>query len=144
MAKRSPPIPDPIRARWRAQALPDAIRFTRFRSQLEIRFATELEARRIRWFYEPERLGEGKYLVDFYLPDLRTWVEVKGRVSSRDHLVLREVAALVARERHQRLYMWTDSYAYRVTPLDFERMTHDAFWSMLVPPVSDPGSPGAG
>lgn len=64
-----------------------------FRSQLEIRFATELESRGIRWVYEPERIGDGQYLVDFYLPDCGCWVEVKGRFEPRDDYLLKDAAA---------------------------------------------------
>jgi hypothetical protein len=116
--------------------------YTRFRSGLEIRFVKELDARGFRWFYEPERLGEGRYLVDFYLPQCKTWVEVKGQVDSRDHLCLREVADLVKRERKQRLYMWMDEKAFLVTLDGFKAMTHADFWAALEslrqPPVDSP------
>lgn len=49
------------------------------RSRLEVTFAQELDRRGIAWQYEPERVGGGRYLVDFHLPDLKCWVEVKGR-----------------------------------------------------------------
>ncbi|MCC7208660.1 MAG: hypothetical protein IT323_15235 [Anaerolineae bacterium] len=141
MKKRDRSVPPIALARRRAQALPGALGLTRFRSQLEIRFAQELEARGLRWFYEPERLGEGKYLLDFYLPDCRAWVEVKGVVDTRDYVVLREVAELVAHERRHRLYMWTEHKAYRVTAGDFHAMSHEAFWAELdagrTPPNSE-------
>jgi hypothetical protein len=112
-----------------AHDLPEAIKRTRFRSQLEIAFALQLEARGIHWFYEPERLR--RYLVDFYLPESRLWVEVKGRLSSRDHLLLRDVAAFLASERKQRLLMYTARQAYTVSAGDFEPMKHADFWQML-------------
>ena len=115
-----------------APDLPEALRHTRFRSQLEISFALQLEARRLRWFYEPERLC--RYRVDFYLPDSRVWVEVKGRVSSRDHTLLRQVAAMLATERKQRLFMYTSRQAYAVSAGDFSVLTHDAFWQLVTPP----------
>lgn len=98
--RKSLPLP-PLHAQtWHAGALPPALRLTRFRSQLEIRFALALEARNLRWFYEPERLGETiRYLVDFYLPQPKAWVEVKGVVRTRDHIGLREVSVLLQRER---------------------------------------------
>ncbi len=114
-------------------ATPGIYKFTRFRSQLEIHFAKELDVRQIRWFYEPERLGRGRYLVDFYLPDCKSWVEVKGQVDSRDHLYLREVADMVGRERHQRLFMYTRKRAFVVSAGNFREITHDEFWAMLTP-----------
>lgn len=131
MKKRDRTVPAHALARRRARALPGPLGLTRFRSQLEIRFAQELEERGLRWFYEPERLGEGKYLLDFYLPDCRTWVEVKGIVDQRDYMVLREVAELMARERRQRVFMWTERKAYRVTAGDFHAMSHEEFWAAL-------------
>jgi hypothetical protein len=131
MKKRDKSVPAHALARRRARALPGPLGLTRFRSQLEIRFATELENRGLRWFYEPERLGEGKYLLDFYLPDCRAWVEVKGVVDTRDYIVLREVAELMAYERRHRVFMWTEHKAYRVTAGAFHAMTHEAFWEAL-------------
>ena len=51
-----------------------------FRSRLEARWAVFFDALGIRWLYEPEafELPSGaRYLPDFYLPDLKRWVEVK-------------------------------------------------------------------
>ena len=57
----------------------------RFRSRLEARWAVFFDALGIRWEYEPQgftfttRFAERfNYLPDFHLPDLDTWVEVKG------------------------------------------------------------------
>lgn len=51
-----------------------------FRSRLEARWAVFFDALGIRWEYEKEGydLGEaGWYLPDFWLPDLKMWIEVK-------------------------------------------------------------------
>lgn len=53
----------------------------RFRSRLEARWAVFFDALGIRYEYEPEgyNLPNGiGYLPDFYLPDLKIWIEVKG------------------------------------------------------------------
>lgn len=111
--------------------------YTKFRSQLEIRFVKELEAHELRWYYEPERLGEGRYLVDFYLPECKAWVEVKGVVDSRDHLVLRQVAELLRSERKHRLYMYMDKKAFVVYPEGFKPITHEEFWAVLAKHKAD-------
>lgn len=52
----------------------------RLRSRLEARWAVFYDALKIEWQYEPEGfdLGEaGWYLPDFYLPQLRCWIEIK-------------------------------------------------------------------
>lgn len=50
-----------------------------FRSRLEARFAVLFDVMGIRWEYEPDgfELPHGLYVPDFWLPDLRTWFEVK-------------------------------------------------------------------
>ncbi|PJF35582.1 MAG: hypothetical protein CUN49_09845 [Candidatus Thermofonsia Clade 1 bacterium] len=118
-----------LNATAQAAHLPEALRHTRFRSQLEINFALQLEARHVRWFYEPERLC--RYLVDFYLPECRFWIEVKGRLNSRDHALLRDVAAFLAAERKQRLFMYTSRQAYAVSPGDFSSLSHAEFWQLV-------------
>lgn len=55
----------------------------RFRSRLEARWAVFFDALGVRWEYEGQGylIGPDRtpYLPDFWLPDLDTWVEVKGR-----------------------------------------------------------------
>lgn len=52
----------------------------RFRSRLEARWAVFFNSLEIPWQYEPQgfQIGEEAYLPDFYLPQSKTWVEVKG------------------------------------------------------------------
>lgn len=52
----------------------------RFRSRLEARWAVFFDEARIEWEYEAEgfNLDGTKYLPDFFLPNLGTYVEVKG------------------------------------------------------------------
>ena len=52
----------------------------RFRSRLEARWAVFFDAMDVKYDYEPEGFQVGDsdaYLPDFYLPDLRTYVEIK-------------------------------------------------------------------
>ncbi len=50
-----------------------------FRSRLEARWARFWDMLDIRYFYEHEgfALPSGRYLPDFYLPDLNVWFEIK-------------------------------------------------------------------
>lgn len=52
-----------------------------FRSRLEARWAMFFDSLRIKWLYEHEgyQLGSDRYLPDFYLPNLKCFVEVKGQ-----------------------------------------------------------------
>lgn len=63
----------------------------KFRSRLEARWAVFFDTLRIQWRYEPEgfeiecRDGETRrYLPDFWLPGLTTWVEVKGQIDAAE------------------------------------------------------------
>lgn len=56
-----------------------------FRSRLEARWAVVLDHMNYAWEYEPEgfELSSGRYLPDFWLPEVETWVEVKGGAPSK-------------------------------------------------------------
>ncbi len=103
------------------------------RSQLEIRFAAELDERGIKWVYEGEALGAASYLVDFYLPDLGVWVEVKGRFEARDRQVLPEIAKMLKSERKHRLLVYTGSgKCCVVNPSGFREVERKDFWGELM------------
>ncbi len=119
------------RGKRRKIALPARVRGEEMRSKLEARFAHQLEARGIAWQYEPERIGAGHYLVDFYLPDLACWVEVKGRFEPRDSLLLPNVAINLKRERGERLFLYMPDQAYRVGGKAFTPLSHEDFWRAI-------------
>lgn len=112
-------------------AVPGKFKGVQMRSQLEIRLAAELEERGIKWIYEEERLGEGNYLVDFHLPDLKCWIEAKGKFDARDKFLLREVAEMLKTERGEKLYAYTSRRGYIITKDDFTSMKHSEFWELL-------------
>ena len=109
------------------------------RSLFEVNFAKELDRREIKWEYEPERIGGGRYLIDFYLPDLKCWVEVKGRFEARDDLLLPLAASQLRTERCERLFLYMKTRAYRVNTKGFDPLTHETFWEAIqAPPEADP------
>lgn len=62
-------------------AVPTNYNGTLFRSRLEADWARTLDFNGITWNYEPETItlpSGATYIPDFYLPRLRTWIEVKG------------------------------------------------------------------
>lgn len=63
------------------ESLPTVYCGTTFRSALEASWAATLDSLSLRWEYEPKTVtlpsGE-RYLPDFHLPDIGTWIEVKG------------------------------------------------------------------
>jgi len=67
----------------------------RFRSRLEARWAVFFDAVGAKWEYEPQgyEVNGIPYLPDFLLPDLRTFVEVKGDPDQLDVKLLGSLAA---------------------------------------------------
>lgn len=73
------------------RAIETTYRGYRFRSRLEARWAVFFDTLSVRWEYEKEgyELGDaGRYLPDFWLPDLECFVEVKGAEPTDDEMVL--------------------------------------------------------
>ncbi|WP_188274335.1 hypothetical protein [Streptomyces sp. CBMA152] len=63
------------------ESLPTVYRGTAFRSALEASWAATLDSLGITWEYEPEMVtlpSGARYLPDFKLPEIGTWLEVKG------------------------------------------------------------------
>lgn len=60
----------------------------RFRSRLEARYAVYFDALNIRYEYEKEgfELNGIRYLPDFWLPEYRYWVEIKGDLPTDEEL----------------------------------------------------------
>ena len=63
------------------KAIETAYRGYRFRSRLEARWAVFFDALGLKWEYEKEGFhlpGGEMYLPDFYLPESKSWIEIKG------------------------------------------------------------------
>jgi hypothetical protein len=77
--RRRTPAPCPALA-----SIPTVHSGVLMRSRLEAHWARLLDVLGVQWQYEPQvlRLGSGYrregYVPDFWLPELRTWLEVKG------------------------------------------------------------------
>jgi hypothetical protein len=68
------------------KAIPTTYAGVEFRSRLEASVAAHFDKIGLRWDYEPEgfELSDGtRYLPDFYLPQARAWLEVKGAHNER-------------------------------------------------------------
>jgi len=103
-----------------------------FRSQLEIRFAAELKKRGIEYEYESARIGKGKYMIDFYLPDQGIWVEVKGKMDARDEYLLQECSEVLREERNELLYVYSNDRKMHLVHEDsLEYLWPGKFWEML-------------
>lgn len=71
------------------KSIPTTYDGVKFRSRLEARYAQFFDNHGIGWEYEIEGidLGGKWYLPDFWLPDSRTFLEVKGPIKARCDLV---------------------------------------------------------
>ena len=81
------------------RAIPTTYGGVQFRSRLEASVAAHFDKIGLRWDYEPEgfELSDGtRYLPDFYLPQARAWLEVKGEHNERVDKVERFAAELWA------------------------------------------------
>lgn len=60
-------------------SIPTFYRAQTFRSRLEARWAVFMDRLDVRWFYEYEgfELVSGRYVPDFWLPDMGKWLEIK-------------------------------------------------------------------
>ena len=61
----------------------------KFRSRTEARWAKVFNSLNIKWLYEPEGFDlpeVGRYVPDFFLPDLDAWFEVKGLDPTEDEM----------------------------------------------------------
>lgn len=75
-----------------------------FRSRLETTMAFILDKLKIKLEYEPKRfvLSNGIFYVpDFYLPELKTWLEVKGKIESHN----RAYSKLFVEDNHEPLIL---------------------------------------
>lgn len=76
----------------------------KFRSRLEARWAVFMDAARIRWAYKFEGypLPSGGYVPDFWLPDLRVWLEIKPATPSARE---RDLCAQLAYGTSRRVFL---------------------------------------
>jgi hypothetical protein len=101
------------------------------KSRLEARFLGEVDKKRFDWIYEPERIGAANYLIDFHLPRLGVWVEVKGEIKAIDERQLPECARILA-QRDELLFVFQyDNIAYEIINGRFVEITHYALWQRL-------------
>jgi hypothetical protein len=72
----------------------------RFRSRAEARWAVFFDALGVRWAHEhePFDLASGRYLPDYWLPELETFVEIKGTLATpREKRLCAELAFTTGR-----------------------------------------------
>lgn len=86
------------------RALETSYRGVRFRSRTEARWAIFLDSIGQRWRYEEQgfSLNGNAFLPDFWLPDLDSWLEIKGTIPTRDE---QELAAMLAAGTHRPVYL---------------------------------------
>jgi hypothetical protein len=86
LATMMPEVDSSALSTHRVQPIETEYAGCRFRSRLEARWAVFFDHLEIPWEYEPQgfETSAGRYLPDFWLPEMRIWAEVKGRFSHAD------------------------------------------------------------
>lgn len=89
-----------------------------FKSKLESKFAFLLDQANIKWKYEPQifLLSNGEYYKpDFYLYELNTWVETKGKIAEHN----KEFTRLFAKEINGEILLISEEESYWFSTKDF-------------------------
>jgi hypothetical protein len=75
-------------------AIPTVYAGVQMRSRMEARFAKWCDDHKLKWLYEPEGyISNGQcYLPDFYLPEIRCFVEVKPLIFAQESLKMENMA----------------------------------------------------
>lgn len=83
------------RSKW---SIPETYNGIQFRSKLEADWARFFDRHRIKYAYESEGfdLNGLWYLPDFYLPEIKTFVEVKGALDDKDETKMFALARVAA------------------------------------------------
>lgn len=101
-----------------------------FRSRLEARIAVLLDGLKVAWKYEPQGydLGGTYYLPDFYLPQLATWLEVKGDIDGDERYFGIHKAQALAAYSNRRVLMTVGDLPYPFPTVDDHAETMTAFF----------------
>ena len=107
-----------IKGEGKKWSLPTTYKGINMRSKMEARTAYILDQLELDWKYEPKSfmLKNGmSYIPDFYIPELDTWVEVKGVMEEKDKKQIEQFNE----EEHEILLLMEDkAYFYEATRFD--------------------------
>lgn len=112
----------------------------RFRSRLEARWAVFMDTLGVRYEYEVQGFNMNglAYLPDFYLPDLNSWLEVKGvQITENDESW--EKAYRLAELMEDSVYVFCGQFPSNpgdLTGMHFSPYTRDLPQEMISPPDS--------
>lgn len=99
----------------------------RFRSRLEARWAVFFDRAGVEFEYEPEgfQTAAGKYLPDFYLPELEEYLEIKPRLNLVSEYDWRRIAAFATEKSIHVLagQPWPTQYRFACSPEAAPAMT---------------------
>lgn len=115
------------------RALPTVYRGYKMRSRLECRWAFFLDQLGVEWEYEKDAfdLGDVRYLPDFWLPDFRAWVEIKGEIRD-DRAGLRMIEqcqGLATMDRRPVVLCFHDPFDPRCAVFTHKHMYSESRWT---------------
>jgi hypothetical protein len=92
-----------------------------YRSRLESQWAMGFDTLELKYFYEPARveLPSGSYVPDFYLPDLKAWVEIKSERPWNGH-TCRNLCSELARHTGRRAFLILGTFLHQGREYEIE------------------------
>lgn len=115
------------------QALPTTYKGYKMRSRLEAKWACFWDLLGVAWEYELDAfdLGDVRYLPDFWLPDFRAWVEIKGEIrDDRAGLrMLEQCAGLARMDRRPVVLCFSDPFNPRCCVFTHKHMYSESRWT---------------
>jgi hypothetical protein len=115
------------------RALPTTYKNYKMRSRLECRWACFWDALGVAWEYERDAfdLGDVRYLPDFWLPEFKVWVEIKGEIRD-DGAGLRMImqcSQLAAQDRHPVILCFHDPFNPLCAVFTHQGMYPESRWT---------------
>lgn len=115
------------------KALPTTYKGYRMRSRLEAKWSLFWDLLGIAWEYERDAfdLGGVRYLPDFWLPDFKLWVEIKGEIRDDEAglRMIEQCAGLAHLDRRPVVLCFHDPFDPRCAVFTHNQMYSESRWT---------------
>lgn len=103
------------------------------RSRLECRWAFFWDALGVHWEYERDAfdLGDVRYLPDFWLPEFKVWVEIKGEIRDDEAgaRMIEQCSQLAVLDKHPVILCFHDPYNPLCAVFTHKQMYPESRWT---------------
>jgi hypothetical protein len=125
---------------FNGMSIPTWYRAQTFRSRLEARWAVFMDVLGVEYFYEYEgfELKSGRYVPDFWLPDLKKWLEIKppGFEPRGKDSASRDAKRCAEFQEDHALVIFTGSPAEQDNARDWDWYGNESAMSPVTPTIS--------